>query len=73
MSTSDKALETMFKTYLANESKIDDLAKDLKELRKIKKTVVKDIVSTMKEAGQEEIHVGERTFSLTHGLGVSKK
>ena len=68
-----KALKTMFTTYLNNESKIEDLAKDLKELRKIKKTVVKDIVATMKEAGETEIQVGERTFSLTHGLGVSKK
>ncbi len=37
-------LKTMFKTYLANESKIGDLSKDLKELRRIKKTVVKDII-----------------------------
>ena len=73
MSSSNKALQTMFKTYLANESKIEDLSKDLKELRRIKKTVVKDIISAMKEAAQEDIKVGERTFSLTHGLGVSKK
>ena len=71
--SSSKALETMFKTYLKNESKIEDLSSDLKELRKIKKSVVKDIIAAMKEAGEEEIRVGERTFSLTHGLGVSKK
>ncbi len=63
----------MFKTYLANESKIDDLSKDLKELRRIKKVVVKNIVTAMREAGETEIHAGDRTFSLTHGLGVSKK
>ena len=68
-----KALQTMFKTYLANESKIEDLSTDLKELRRIKKTVVKDIITSMREAGETEINVGERTFSLTHGLGVSKK
>jgi len=66
-------LKTMFKTYLANESKIGDLSKDLKELRRIKKTVVKDIISAMTEAGEDEISAGGRKFSLTHGLGVSKK
>lgn len=68
-----KALHTMFATYLNNESKIDDLSKDLKELRKIKKNVVKDIISMMKQAGETQISVGDRTFSLTHGLGVSGK
>ena len=71
MMSSSVAIKTMVSTYINNEAKIDDLSTDLKELRKIRKSVVKDLVAAMREAGEEEIEMKGRTFSLTHGLGVS--
>ena len=41
--------------------------------RRVKKTLVKDIVESMKEAGEEEIELEGRRFFLTRGFGVSKK
>lgn len=72
MPNNSAALNNMVTSYIANEEKISDLAGDLKELRKIKKSMVVDIIAEMRDSGREEIQVGDRVFTLASTLEVSK-